>query len=169
MTGQNSFTVRRARLDDIAFLPEVEQSAAEAFRATAHGWVADDEVTPTEAYPPLVFARSLWVAEEEGAIVGFVSVDIAADALHILELAVAFPCQRRGIGRALMRGAIQAAMARGLPAVTLTTFRDVAFNAPFYRAMGFEAVEAPPPRLQAILSAERGRGLEQRCAMRLTL
>lgn len=161
--------VRRALLQDIAALPEVERSAAETFRATEHGWVADDGVTESEAYPPLILAGSLWVAEMEEGLIGFVSAQAAPDALHIGELAVALPHQRKGVGRRLMGTAIQAARACGLPAVTLTTFRNVAFNAPFYHRLGFEILEAPPPRLQAILSAERQRGLTHRCAMRLML
>jgi GNAT superfamily N-acetyltransferase len=169
MADYTGIIVRRARLEDIIALPEIERSAAEAFRATAHAWVADDDVTESDAYSSLVFGGSLWVAEVAGEIIGFVSADLAADALHILEIAVAFAHQREGAGRCLMQAAIQAARAGGLPAVTLTTFRDVAFNAPFYRALGFDILETTPPRLQAILSVERGRGLEQRCAMRLAL
>ena len=161
--------VRHARLADVAALPAVERSAAEAFRATAHGWVADDGVTEIDAYPPMVFAGSLWVAEAAGEIIGFVSANATPDALHIAELAVALPHQRRGAGMRLMQAAIEAAQARGLPAVTLTTFRDVAFNAPFYRKLGFAVLDAPSPRLQAILAAEQARGLENRCAMRLVV
>ena len=169
MRDTSYIVIRRARLDDLPALPAVERSAAEAFRATAHAWVADDEVTPADAYPPLVFAGCLWVAERQARIVGFVSVQAATDALHILELAVAFPEQRRGVGRTLMETAIQAARACGLPAVTLTTFRDVPFNAAFYRSLGFDIIAAPTPRLQAILWAEHARGLEERCAMRRAL
>lgn len=161
--------VRRAQLQDVAALPGIERSAAEAFRVTEHGWVADDGVTESEAYPPMILAGSLWVAETAGEIIGFVSAHALADALHIAELAVALPHQRKGVGRHLMQTAMQAARACGLPAVTLTTFREVAFNAPFYRTLGFDILEEPPPRLQAILSAERQRGLTQRCAMRLML
>jgi len=169
MEDRSRTIIRRAGLEDLPALPAVERSAAIAFRTTTHTWVADDAVTPEEVYPPLVFAGCLWVAERGVRIVGFVSAQAATDALHILELAVALPEQRRGIGRRLVETTVQAARACGLPAVTLTTFRDVVFNAPFYRALGFDVVEEPPPRLQAILSAEKLRGLERRCAMRRTL
>jgi len=165
----NAVLVRRARLEDIAALPAVERSAAEAFRTTAHAWVADDAVTTSDAYPPLVFAGLLWVAEAAGEIIGFINTNAATDALHVAELAVALPHQRRGIGRQLVQAAIQSARACGLPAVTLTTFRDVVFNAPFYRGLGFAVLDAPPPRLQAILSVEQARGLRNRCAMQLVV
>jgi len=44
----------------------------------------------------------------------------------------------------------------GLPSVTLTTFRDVAWNAPLYRRWDFEVVEAEacPAWLAAIRAQE---------------
>ena len=64
------------------------------------------------------------------------------------------------------------ARASGLAAVTLTTFRDVPWNAPFYRRVGFEVVDDPTPGLAAVRAAERAEGLDgfgPRVAMRLVL
>lgn len=161
------FAVRLARGEDIAAFPGIEQSAAEAFRDTPHAWVADDGVTEVKTYPPLIAGGTLWVAEKVGDPVGFVSAVRAPDALHVLELAVRRDHQRRGVGRRLMQALIDAARSARLPAVTLTTFRDVAFNAPFYQGLGFEILDRPSPRLRRILAAETERGLTHRCAMRL--
>ena len=161
--------IRLARATDIPMFPGNEQSAAEAFRDTPHAWVADDGVTEAEVYPPLIAARSVWVAEDGRVLVGFVSAALAPDAMHVLELAVQRDRQRNGLGRRLMRAVIDAARSAGLPAVTLTTFRNVAFNAPFYRSLGFNIVDSPPRRLRAILAAEAERGLADRCAMRRAL
>ena len=60
----------------------------------------------------------------------------------------------------------------GLAAVTLTTFRDVPWNAPFYRRAGFTVVDDPPPGLAELRAAERAEGLDRfgpRVAMRLPL
>ena len=161
--------VRLAEIADIVALPDIERSAGEAFRVTEH-WSTDDNVTEAEAYPHLITARSVWVAENDGILAGFVSSERHQAELHLLELAVRLECQRRGIGRNLLNAAIQAARDMGCVAVTLTTFRNVIWNAPFYRRrFGFEIIEAPPPRLSAILAAEAERGLADRCAMRLTL
>jgi len=60
-----------------------------------------------------------------------------------------------------------------MAAVTLTTFRNLAFNAPFYERFGFAYVEGAAltrdARLQDVLLAEAAHGLpaENRCAMRL--
>jgi GNAT superfamily N-acetyltransferase len=76
--------------------------------------------------------------------------------------------QRKGIGRDLIRAAELWARSKQLTALTLTTFRDVPWNAPFYRSCGFELVNPIGyPMLLATLEAEREAGLpiEQRCAM----
>jgi GNAT superfamily N-acetyltransferase len=166
---QGSLLVRLATQGDIPALQAIERSATAAFRGTPHPWVADDGVTGVEAYPPLIVDRTLWVAELGAVLVGFASATRFPDALHVLELAVHLDHQRKGIGRRLLEVLIGAARAKGLPAVTLTTFHNVAFNAPFYTALGFEIVERPSPRLLAILAAEAQHGLADRCAMRLAL
>ncbi|WP_373691614.1 hypothetical protein [Hyalangium versicolor] len=60
----------------------------------------------------------------------------------------------------------------GLAALTLTTFRGVPWNEPFYARLGFETLEgaAIGERLSAILRDEVLKGLpgERRCAMRRT-
>ncbi|ANF59290.1 hypothetical protein [Halotalea alkalilenta] len=60
---------------------------------------------------------------------------------------------------------------RGIHALTLTTFRDVPFNAPFYRRLGFDIVtdERSGERLAQLLESERQRGFERRCAIRKPL
>ncbi|HEX6958010.1 MAG TPA: GNAT family N-acetyltransferase [Ferrovibrio sp.] len=162
--------IRLATPADIPALPGIEQSAGEAFRATAHAWVADEPNLAAEAYPPLIAAGRVWVAETDGGLAGFLHAWPAADGdFHIWELAVRLPWQRRGFGRALIDTARRQALAQGCTALTLTTFRDVAFNAPYYKGLGFAILTDPPPRLAAILAAEAARGLTSRCAMRAAL
>ena len=156
--------IRVATIDDVPHLPEIERSAAQAYLVTAH---ADDEesVTGAEAYPPLIAAEGVHVAEVEGRLVGFVSSAPLAGGLHIYELAVQLETQRQGIGTALLAAVRHAAARHKLPALTLTTFADVPFNAPFYARQGFAILNPPPPHLAAILASEAARGWTQRCAM----
>jgi hypothetical protein len=57
-----------------------------------------------------------------------------------------------------------------LRALTLTTFRHVAWNAPFYARYGFVELPADSDgRLKAILIRETAHGLPNRCAMRFDL
>ena len=61
------------------------------------------------------------------------------------------------------------AQLHGLPAVTLTTFRDVPWNAPFYARLRVRVIEALSPGLQAIRDHEQDIGYDAfgpRVAMR---
>lgn len=106
-------------------------------------------------------------------IVGFGACQACEDALHLWELAVRRERQGQGIGRAIVAACTDLGRRRGLPAVTLSTFRDIAWNAPFYGRLGF--IEVPEAafnrRLALIRQREVDLGLDvaNRCAMRLTL
>lgn len=165
--GDRSLRVRLATHADIPLLPPIERSAGEAFRGTDQAWIADDIVAEADAYPPLIEARGVWVAEDDGVVAGFISTEPLDGALHILELAVAHDQQRKGVGRALMDAALGEARGAGYHAATLTTFRSIPWNGPFYARLGFEILDEPSPTLQAILAEEAARGLTDRCAMRL--
>jgi len=60
-----------------------------------------------------------------------------------------------------------------IDALTLTTFREVPWNGPYYQRLGFVylTVEEETPGLRAIRSSERERGLDKwpRACMRLPL
>lgn len=105
--------------------------------------------------------------------VGFMSAEQADGNLHIWELAVDDNHQRRGIGRRLIERARGWAGERDLSALTLTTFRDVPWNEPFYRSLGFTIVlpEQLTDMLRDVLRHEAEAGLppERRCAMRYPL
>jgi len=80
---------------------------------------------------------------------------------------------RRGLGRALLEAVLGWAGDAGYHGVTLTTFRDVSWNAPYYERMGFRALEADEigPGLAEIMREEATRGLDPatRVAMRCDL
>ncbi len=65
------------------------------------------------------------------------------------------------------------AVDHGVPSLTLTTFRAVPWNEPYYRRLGFVTLDNGQlgPRLRAVLDAEKQAGLPiaQRCAMRKML
>jgi hypothetical protein len=72
----------------------------------------------------------------------------------------------------LVKAVCDWAAANGLPAVTLTTFRDVAWNGPFYGKLGFRELEDLSPGLAAMREHERAIGDDDfgpRIAMRKDL
>lgn len=165
-------TIRPAVREHAALYPALERSAGQAFLAIPDlAWIADHTITPAEDYYPLIADGTVWEAvDADGAPVGFLMAEGFPDHLHILELSVAATHQKLGIGRRLMQAAADHARTAGLTALTLTTFRSVAWNGPFYASLGYQMLEAPLPRdLQAHTDDENARGLTDRCAMRLVL
>jgi len=84
----------------------------------------------------------LWVitgADDRPA--GFVITDMIDGCLHVEQVSVDPGNARRGLGRALLDHAAEQAAAAGVPALTLTTFADVPWNAPYYVRCGFRVLE----------------------------
>lgn len=164
--------LRPATPADAVILPELEQSAGLAFRADHElAWLADAGNLPAERYREIIAGGWSWIAEEEQAApVGYAAASLDGEELHLWELNVHIDHQRRGVGRALLQRLLVEAAAAALPAVTLTTFRDLPWNAPFYRSMGFELVDDGQldARLTALLAKEVRLGMPaaRRCAMR---
>jgi predicted N-acetyltransferase YhbS len=105
----------------------------------------------------------LWVALADDVPVGFAHVEvIERDAIHLEEIDVHPDHGRRGLGAKLIRHVCEWAAGNGYGGVTLTTFRDVPWNLPFYSRLGFLIV--PPEQvsasLQAIVEDETRRGLD---------
>jgi GNAT superfamily N-acetyltransferase len=164
--------LRKAMQADAVIFPELEQSAGLSFRADREiAWLADADNLPAERYRDIIAEGWSWIAEDERAQpVAFVAATLESRELHLWEFNVRFQYQRRGIGRRLLQRLIVAATAAKIPAMTLTTFRDVPWNGPFYRSMGFELVapEQLDSRLAGLLAEDTRKGLPaaRRCAMR---
>ena len=70
---------------------------------------------------------------------------------------------RRGIGRALLEEAARHALAGGASALTLTTFAQVPWNAPYYSRCGFRVLDESEwtPGLRVIREREAAHGLDR--------
>ncbi|GAC1528460.1 MAG: hypothetical protein NVS3B12_00460 [Acidimicrobiales bacterium] len=115
----------------------------------------------------------LWVAESAGTLVGFVLVSVVDGAAFVDEIDVDPAHGRRGIGTRLMAQVSQWARGSGFASVTVTTFRDIAWNDRWYHRLGFCTVDLADcgPDLHAIVARERVQGLDmdRRAIMRLAL
>jgi ribosomal protein S18 acetylase RimI-like enzyme len=165
-----AYIIRRANPEDIAKLPSLERAAAKRFEGSPvePGVLAD--ATPTRIFEDAQRDGGLWVADVSGKVVGFALTSEIDGALHLEEVDVLPEHGRRGIGSALVRTVCDAAGDRGLEAVTLTTFRDVPWNRPWYAALGFRDMgdEELGPELRALVASEDAAGLrrDQRVVMR---
>lgn len=169
------FLIRSATLDDIPLLPAIEKSAGELFRTwPGLEWVATDETQSESQHRALIEkGLSLAATTVEDIPIAFLNGEVLDEHLHILLLAVQLDYQRQGVGRRLVEEATRHASRRSLTSVTLTTFRRVPWNEPYYRRLGFITLEedALTPGLRDILAAEARAGFSpaQRCAMMLRL
>ncbi|HDR2864445.1 TPA: GNAT family N-acetyltransferase [Enterobacter asburiae] len=165
-------TFRPTTKNDVACLPAIERAAGQRFRDYPElAWLADSDGISVEQH--LGFAERglslLALADEQP--VGFLLAQEHPLSLFIVELSVHLAWQGQGVGRQLIACAGEHARTLGLTSLTLTTFRDVPWNAPFYARLGFERVDALTPELRQKREEEAAHGFahDSRCAMRLPL
>jgi GNAT superfamily N-acetyltransferase len=169
-----AYVIEPAREDDLATLPRIEIAANALFAGRALAGVVADDATGMDELVHAQAAGLLWVARAPGGEpVGFALCELVDGAVHLEEIDVDPAHGQRGVGRALLDAVIAWAERAGHPAVTLTTFRDIPWNAPFYERAGFRALRAGElgPGLAALVGEETARGLDpsQRVVMRRDL
>lgn len=173
--GNHAVSIRPATDADIETLRAIEIDAGGRFRAIGLDRVADDPPPDPETLLGYVAAGLAWVAEqrvgdEPPVPVGYALVSVVDGEGHLDQVSVLERASGRGIGSALVGVVVDWSARAGHPAVTLTTYREVPWNGPWYARRGF--VEVPDEQLtaglRAILDRERAMGLEPpaRIAMR---
>lgn len=167
-----NITVRPARPGDVTALPAIERAAGERFRDYPElAWLAEGDVISAEQHLDYAERGLSWLALANDQPVGFILAETHVSSLFIVELSVHLDWQGKGIGRRLIACVADQARKRGLASLTLTTFRDVPWNAPFYARLGFEMITTLTPELREKREEETAHGLayDARCAMRLPL
>ncbi len=134
-----STAIRRARHDEVKVIVELEELAG--MRYADAGLPADLAGLPDDIIATAIDESLLWVITEKERPVGFALCWLRPNALHLRELDVHPERMGRGFGGRLVEYVSQQAQQKGLAYVTLTTFRDVAWNAPLYRRWGFNTLE----------------------------
>ena len=168
------YLIRAATAADLPALGTIESRASELF----HGLVPEE--IPLDNVPPQTLSDAcqngrLFVAEAlEGDVVGFALLLLLDDgSAHLEELDVLPEHGRRGVGRALIEACARTVRKHGHTTLTLSTYRDVPFNAPYYLRLGFRTLEPHEvtPALARVIEIERKKGLDRtpRVLMRLEL
>jgi GNAT superfamily N-acetyltransferase len=109
-------------------------------------------------------AGRLWVITSvDDRPAGFLITEMVDGCVHVDQVSVDPASSRRGLGRALLDHAAEQAAASGIPALTLTTFADVPWNAPYYLRCGFRVLDDAEVTagLRAILQQETAFWLER--------
>lgn len=164
------FSIRLARVEDAEAFHRVEDDAAALLREASA--LAGIPIPPTASArhhaKTIAKGRSLSATIGDD-IVGFAAAEPMRRDLHLHELSVARAHQRRGIGATLLEALAIDARNSGFRAITLSTFRDIAWNEPFYarhRFVALENLESHPHLAQSIEGAvSLGIPRERRVAM----
>lgn len=168
-------------------IKEIELKSAVRFKGT--GLIDDllDHHFEQGLLKELIGDGQVWVAEQIHPIdqplgsktstsqgpVGFAIATVLGPVAYLEEVDVLPTHGRRGLGRRLVETVAEWARANGFPHLTLSTFVDIAWNAPFYSTIGFEKL--PKNRWEreleeiSMLEQKLGLPVEQRTFMRLKL
>ena len=160
-------SIRSAGPADVISLPAIEAAAGEAFRSIGMPEVADDPLPDVQRLKRHASAGRAWVATVDNQVVAYALAVLRDGSAHLEQVSVHPDHAGQRIGANLIDAVTSWARDRGDDRLTLTTFADVPWNAPYYRKLGFRALpdDALGPQLAAELSAERMRFTAPRIAM----
>ena len=168
------YRLHLARADELSLLRNVERAAAQSFRSVGLAYLATWEPMPLAGLQAYQREERLWsVTDGSDQPVGFAALRIIDGCAHLHELNIHPVHGRQGLGRWVVHHICDWASAQGYPAVTLSTFRTVPWNAPFYARLGFRILsnDELSPGLQTLRVEEARYGLPiaQRVCMRRDL
>ncbi|MFC0623680.1 GNAT family N-acetyltransferase [Kribbella deserti] len=155
---------RAVRLDELPLLQDIERAAGRYFEDIGMPEVANDE-PPTLAELARYRDTGLaWVmADDADHPIGYLLAGHVDGNLHVEQVSVHPAHGRRGIGRSLLDELAVYAAGLRVPALTLTTFAEVPWNAPYYARCEFEVLAEADltPGLRQIREHEASLGLDR--------
>lgn len=168
-----TYLIREANAEDFVHFADIEKAAATLFSEVGLPEIAAHDPTGLEFIEATARAGAVFVALADSAIAGFILAAPLDRHSHIHELSVHPAHGRKGLGRRLVETVCDWAREKGDQAVTLSTFRDITWNGPFYASCGFREIARHEwtPALLLAHYREEGSGLpvERRCFMRKEL
>ncbi|MCX4904300.1 GNAT family N-acetyltransferase [Streptomyces sp. NBC_00878] len=183
--------IRPATPADLPLLQDIERAAGEPFRALGMTEIADDEPPSLDLLDRFRRAGHAWIAEAEAEAeaegeadkaeaneadgdeaerdddtarpVAYLIGEPVDGAFHIEQVSVHPDAAHRGVGRTLIAYAAERARGQGLTGLTLTTFAEVPWNAPYYERIGFRVLAESEltPGLRKIRATEAEHGLDR--------
>lgn len=164
------YLITPAAPEDVADLVFADLAASKLFAGI--GYLPEAALTdhvPIATLEGAMHTGHIFAVRHKGEAVGFALTSLRGASLYLDQISVDPAHGRKGLGAALMHHVFRDAARRGLKSVTLSTFRDLAWNGPFYRRLGFR--ELPKAQLQdwmrEIEAAQTANGLDvsKRCFM----
>ncbi|MEX1263495.1 MAG: GNAT family N-acetyltransferase [Actinomycetota bacterium] len=164
-----SSSIRAAEPSDVYNLALLEVEADQLFLTVGMPAIAGHTLDE-EAMRENLEQGSLWVAERQAEITGYILATLLDGNAHIDQVSVAPAHARQGIGRQLISHVENWGKRSNLPATTLTTFRDVPWNGPYYQTLGYRELLCAEtgPELMAVMEYQASLpaiDASRRCAM----
>ncbi|WP_026208882.1 GNAT family N-acetyltransferase [Catelliglobosispora koreensis] len=156
--------IRPPSLAELPVLMEIEREAGHCFSGIGMPEIAADDPLPVAVLDSYRLAGMAWVAAESSdSPVAYLIADLIDGNLHIEQVSVRPSHAGQRIGGSLLEHAAQHAVSQGLAALTLTTFADVPWNAPYYERCGFYVLDDDllPPGLRVVRQREAEHGLDR--------
>lgn len=139
------YAITPASPDEVNILVNIDRATSRLFAPT--GLLSEEALN--DHVPASVLANAI----ETGNVftariadygpVGFALVSLRGGILYLDQISVHPDQGRQGIGASLLIHVIDEARRRKLRRVTLSTFRDLPWNGPFYRKHGFRELKRP--------------------------
>jgi GNAT superfamily N-acetyltransferase len=148
--------IRKARPDELERLRDIERASGEPFRHHGMPHIADDEPMPLRTLRDL----HVWVATANGHPVAWAAARPLRNSTYVEQVCVHPDHAHQRIGARLLDHVQAWATRNGRPDLTLTTFRDIPWNAPYYGRLGFHEVRDPDRELRQIVQEDADRGLD---------
>lgn len=169
-----SMIIRPATGADIDAMRAVERRAAQLYLTVGYDFCATGPIRDLDEHQRVIANGVTFAAEAApGALAGFAMFEPLDGEAHLVEIDVDPPFQKQGLARRLIAAGERWAAAKGFDGLTLTTYRDVPWNAPFYHRLGFVEFEPGPERIGLLDTIERETGwgfaFKPRIAMRKQL
>lgn len=151
--------LRAAGHADIEPMRALERRAAQIFRAIGYDFCADGPIRDRSEHLRAIAEGVTLVAETAGGgLAGFAMFEPMDGEAHLVEIDVDPSEQKKGLARRLIAGGEAWALAKGFDGMTLTTYRDVPWNAPFYRRLGYVEFTPEPARTGLLGTIEKEAG-----------
>lgn len=133
------YSISLAELEDIPAMIAVDKAASTLFAPTGliNPEALGDHVPPEVFEAEIPLGNVFVTRNMHNWATGFALVRPRGNGLYLDQVSVHPDHGQRGLGRWLLMAVLSEAEARKLPHVSLSTFRDLPWNGPFYRSLGF--------------------------------
>ncbi|MFE6422663.1 MULTISPECIES: GNAT family N-acetyltransferase [Streptomyces] len=156
--------IRSPRVNELPVLQDIERAAGQRFHDIGMREIADDDPLPLDELVRYQRSGLAWVSVDAADVpIAYLIADRVDGGIHVEQVSVLPDSAGHGIGKSLLDHLAGHAQSEHAPALTLTTFSEVPWNAPYYSRCGFHVLadSTLTPGLRKIREREAADGLDR--------